>query len=53
LIEGFFSKLARSLLRQIRVASKHELRERLMAYIEDLNREPVPHTWRYKIDKAA
>jgi transposase len=53
LIEGFFSKLARSVLRQIRVASKHELRQRLMAFIEDLNREPVPHTWRYKIDKAA
>ena len=40
LIEGFFSKLARSVLRQIRVASKQELRERLMAFIEDLNREP-------------
>jgi len=53
LIEGFFSKLARSVLRQIRVTSKHELRERLIAFIEDLNREPVPHTWSYKIDKAA
>src|SRR5690348_1996638 len=30
LIEGFFSKLARSVLRHIRVSSKHELRERLM-----------------------
>jgi transposase len=53
LIEGFFSKLARSVLRQIRVASKHELKERLMAFIEDLNRQPIPHTWSYKIDKAA
>src|SRR5215470_2538221 len=53
LIEGFFSKLARSVLRQIRVASKQELRERLMAFIEDLNREPIPHTWSYKINKAA
>jgi transposase len=29
LIEGFFSKLARSVLRHIRVTSKHELKERL------------------------
>jgi len=28
LIEGFFSKFARSVLRHIRVASKHELKER-------------------------
>jgi transposase len=53
LIEGFFSKLARSVLRHIRVSSKHELQERLMAFIDDINREPVLHTWRYKIDNAA
>ena len=53
LIESFFSKLARSVLRQIRVTSKHELKDRLMAFIEDLNRDPIPHTWSYKIDKAA
>ena len=44
LIEGFFSKLARSVLRHIRVSSKHELGERLMAFIADINREPVFHT---------
>jgi transposase len=53
LIEGFFSKLARSVLRQIRVASKQELKQRLMAFIEDVNRDPIPHTWSYKIKKAA
>ena len=53
LIEGIFSKLARSVLRHIRVSSKHELGERLMASIADINREPVVHTWRYKIDNAA
>jgi transposase len=31
LIEGFFSKLARSVLRHIRVASKQELKDRIMA----------------------
>src|SRR5258708_28931032 len=53
LIEGFFSKLARSVLRHIRVSSKHELKERLIAFICDINREPVVHTWHYKIDDAA
>jgi hypothetical protein len=31
LVEGFFSKLARSVLRHIRVASKEELKDRLIA----------------------
>ena len=49
LVEGFFSKMARSVLRHIRVASKAELKQRIMAYLDDLNREPVVHTWSYKI----
>jgi transposase len=53
LIEGFFSKLARSVLRHIRVSSKQELKDRLMAAMEFFNRAPVVHTWTYKIDKAA
>jgi transposase len=53
LIEGFFSKLARSVLRHIRVASKHELKERIMAGIDDVNRNPVVHTWSYKLAEAA
>src|SRR5208283_1256863 len=53
LIEGFFSKLARSFLRHIRVASKHELKERIMAAIDDINRHPVVHTWSYMLNKAA
>jgi transposase len=31
LVEGFFSKLARSVLRHIRVTSKQELKDRIMA----------------------
>jgi transposase len=53
LVEGFFSKMARSLLRHIRVASKAELKARILAYFDDLNREPVIHTWTYRIDEAA
>jgi transposase len=53
LVEGFFSKLARSVLRHIRVASKHELKQRIMAAMDDINQHPVVHTWSYKLDKAA
>src|ERR1700677_3239502 len=53
LIEGFFSKLARSVLRHIRVASPQELRQRILAAIDLANREPVVHTWTYKINEAA
>jgi transposase len=53
LIEGFFSKLARSVLRRIRVTSLKELRERILAAIDLANREPVVHTWNYKIDEVA
>jgi len=40
LVEGFFAKAARSVLRHIRVSSKHELKQRIMEFIDDLNREP-------------
>jgi transposase len=53
LIEGFFSKMARSMLRHIRVESKHELKQRILAYLDDLNRDPVVHTWAYRIGEAA
>jgi hypothetical protein len=38
LVEGFFSKFTRSILRHIRVTSKQELRERIMAGIKHVNR---------------
>ena len=53
LIEGFFSKLARSVLRHIRVASKQELKDRIMAAMDFFNQQPVVHTWTYKLDAAA
>jgi transposase len=53
LVEGFFSKLARSVLRNIRVASKQQLKDRLMAAVNYFNRDPVVHRWTYKLDKAA
>jgi len=53
LIEGFFSKLVRSVLRHIRVASKQELKDRIMAAMDEFNRHPVVHTWSYKLAQAA
>ena len=53
LIEGFFSKLARSVLRHIRVASKQELKDRIMAAMDEFNRYPVVHTWSYRLNRAA
>jgi transposase len=53
LIEGFFSKLARSVLRHIRVASKQELKDRIIAAIDHFNQHPVVHTWSYKLSTAA
>jgi transposase len=53
LVEGFFSKFARSVLRHIRVTSKQELKDRIMAGIEDVNRHPVIYTWSYKLAEAA
>ena len=52
LIEGFFSKFARSVLRHIRVASKYELKQRIMAGIDEINRHPVNHTWSYRLADA-
>jgi hypothetical protein len=43
----------RSVLRHIRVGSKHELKQRIMEFIHDLNRDPVIDRWHYQIDTAA
>ena len=50
IIEVFFSKLARTLLRGIRVKSKIELRDRMNAYFQTLNLKPVKFRWKYKMD---
>jgi len=41
------------MLRHIRVASKAELKARIVAYLDELNRDPVIHSWTYKIGEAA
>jgi hypothetical protein len=41
-----------TILRQIRVAPKQELKDRIMA-VDYINPHPVFRTWSYKLDKAA
>jgi len=53
LVEGFFSKLARSVLRHIRVDSKAELKSRLLAHIGQINQDPIRHRWNFRINDPA
>ena len=53
LVESFFGKLARSMLRGIRVNSKEELIERIYQYIDEINKEPVVFRWTYKMDEVS
>jgi hypothetical protein len=46
-------RLTHSVLRHIRVASKQELKDRLLAAVDYFDGDPVVHTWTYKLDKAA
>lgn len=50
MIEMFFSKIARSFLKHIRVDSIDELKQRIYQGIEEINQEPVIFKWRYKME---
>jgi transposase len=50
LIESFFGKMARTLLRGIRVKSKEELKTRIEMYLREVNEEPVIFRWKYKLE---
>lgn len=50
MVEGFFSKMTRQMLRGIRVKSKEELENRIYKYFEEANEEPVVFHWKYNLD---
>ena len=50
MVEGFFSKMTKQMLRGIRVNSKEELAERIYLYFDEVNAEPVVFHWKYKLD---
>ena len=50
MIESFFSKMTRQMLRGIRVRSKDELTQHIYQYFVEVNGEPVVFHWKYKLD---
>ena len=46
LVETLFGKMARTFLKNIRVNSKDELRQRILTGIEEINAAPVIHRWK-------
>lgn len=50
MVEGFFSKMTRQMLRGIRVKSKEELVNRIYKYFAEINEEPIVFHWKYNLD---
>ena len=53
IIESFFGKLAKVLLRGIRVESKEELARRIELYLREVNQEPVIYHWKYQPEASS
>jgi len=53
IVETLFSKMARSMLRGIRVASKQELIHRIHLYFSELNADPIIFRWKYKMEEIS
>lgn len=51
MIEGFFGKMTHQMLRGIRVESKEELADRIYKYFNEINKVPVVHRWKFKMDE--
>jgi len=49
MVEGFFGKLTRQMLKGIRVLSKEELAKRIYLYFDEVNKDPVVFRWKYKM----
>ena len=49
MIESFFGKMTRQMLRGIRVSSKDELAKRIYLYFDEVNEDPVVFRWTYKM----
>ena len=53
MIDGFFSKMTKQMLKGIRVETKEELERRIYLYFDEVNREPVVYHWSYKMDEIS
>ena len=52
IVEILFSKLARTMLREIRVKTVEELKNRIDQYFQEINKSPVIFRWKYKMDET-
>lgn len=52
LVENLFSKMTRTMLREIRVSTKQELIDRIHLYFREVNATPVIFRWKYKMDEV-
>lgn len=50
LVEGFFSKMTKHMLKGIRVATKDELVTLIYRYFGEINEEPVVYKWGWHLD---
>ena len=53
LIESFFSKMTKQMLKGIRVNTKQELEDRIYKYFDEVNADPVVYHWTYKLDEIS
>ncbi len=53
IVEAFFSKMTRSFLRDLRVGSKAELKQRIEQYLGEINADPIIFRWKYKMDEVS
>ena len=50
LVEGFFSKMTKQVLKGIRVQTKDELVSRIYKYFEEINADPIVYKWSWHLD---
>lgn len=50
LVEGFFSKMTKQVLKGIRVKTKDELVSRIYKYFEEINADPIVYKWSWHLD---
>lgn len=49
-IESFFAKMTKQVLRHLRVKSKEELKQRIELYLTEVNENPIPFRWKYGLE---
>ena len=53
IIESLFAKMAKTFLREIRVKSKTELKQRIKKWLIEINETPVIFRWKYGLDSLS